>query len=117
LAEAIGSTDIFIGVNIVDFSGYPDCRPDFITAFENAANLGTRMGTEDSTVKVHSPLSGLSKADIIRTGMKLGVDYSMTHSCYDPGPTGLACGTCDSCLLRKKGFSEAKVPDPTRYAV
>jgi 7-cyano-7-deazaguanine synthase len=115
-AETIGSTDIFIGVNIVDFSGYPDCRPEFISAFENTANLGTRTGDKGDSIKIHSPLSGLSKAEIIRTGMRLGVDYSLTHSCYDPGPEGLACGTCDSCLLRKKGFSEAQLVDPTNYA-
>jgi 7-cyano-7-deazaguanine synthase len=116
LAEVVGSTDLYIGVNAVDYSGYPDCRPEFIRAFEQLANLATRAGVEGATFRVHAPLSGMTKAEIIRAGVRLGVDYSLTHSCYDPGAEGLACGACDSCLLRRKGFQEAEVPDPTRYA-
>ncbi len=115
LAEVVGSTDIYIGVNAVDYSGYPDCRPEFICSFEAMANLATKAGAEGARFTVHAPLSGLTKADIIREGVKLGVDYGMTHSCYDPDAQGRACGRCDSCLLRKKGFEEAGVPDPTRY--
>ncbi len=115
LAEVVGSTDIYIGVNAVDYSGYPDCRPEFIRAFEAMANLATKAGVEGARFTVHAPLSGLTKADIIREGVKLGVDYGLTHSCYDPDAQGRACGRCDSCLLRKKGFEEAGVPDPTRY--
>lgn len=119
-AEVLRCRDIFIGVNAVDYSGYPDCRPEFIAAFENLANLGTRMGvenqTDDNRLRIHTPLIHWSKAQIIRKGMELGVDYSLTHSCYDPMEDGLSCGHCDSCLLRKKGFLDAKVPDPTRYA-
>lgn len=117
LAEVVGSTDIYIGVNAVDYSGYPDCRPEFIRSFENMANLATKAGVEGASFTVHAPLSGLTKADIIREGTRLGVDYGMTHSCYDPDAQGLACGRCDSCVLRKKGFEEAGVPDPTRYTV
>ncbi|MHB8873814.1 MAG: 7-cyano-7-deazaguanine synthase QueC [Myxococcaceae bacterium] len=116
LAEVVGATDLFIGVNAVDYSGYPDCRPEFVQAFETLANLATRAGVEGARFRVHAPLSGMSKAEIIREGMRLGVDYSMTHSCYDPAPDGGACGRCDSCLLRKRGFEQAGVPDPTRYA-
>ena len=116
LAEVVGSTDLFIGVNAVDYSGYPDCRPEFIRAFENLANLATRAGVEGNRFQVHTPLAGLTKAKIIRAGLELGVDYAMTHSCYDPDPQGRACGTCDSCLLRRKGFADAGVPDPTEYA-
>jgi 7-cyano-7-deazaguanine synthase len=116
LAEAIGARDLFIGVNAVDYSGYPDCRPEFITAFEALARLATRAGVEGERFTVHAPLSGMTKADIIRAGVKAGVDYGQTHSCYDPDPAGLACGRCDSCLLRRKGFAEAGVADPTRYA-
>ena len=115
LAEVVGATDIYIGVNAVDYSGYPDCRPEFIRSFEAMANLATKAGVEGARFTVHAPLSGLTKADIIREGVKLGVDYGMTHSCYDPDAQGGACGRCDSCLLRKKGFEEAGVPDPTRY--
>jgi 7-cyano-7-deazaguanine synthase len=115
LAEVVEATDIFIGVNAVDYSGYPDCRPEFIRAFEAMANLATKAGVEGARFTVHTPLSGMTKADIIREGVKLGVDYGLTHSCYDPGPQGRACGRCDSCLLRRKGFEEAGVPDPTRY--
>jgi 7-cyano-7-deazaguanine synthase len=114
-AEVIGAADLFIGVNAVDYSGYPDCRPEFIRAFEQLANLATRAGVEGQKFHIHAPLSGLTKADIIREGVRLGVDYGMTHSCYDPDAQGLACGHCDSCLLRMKGFAEAGVPDPTRY--
>ncbi len=114
-AESVGARDIFIGVNAVDYSGYPDCRPEFITAFEKALNVGTKMGVEGLGFTIHHPLSGMTKAEIIKLGVKLGVDYSLTHSCYDPAPDGLACGSCDSCLLRKKGFEEAGMKDPTRY--
>jgi 7-cyano-7-deazaguanine synthase len=115
-AEVLQSSHIFIGVNSVDFSGYPDCRPAFIAAFEKMANLATKAGVEGTTkIQIHAPLMYLNKAQIIGRGIALGVDYTMTHSCYDPSADGLACGQCDSCLLRKKGFSEAGVPDPTRY--
>lgn len=116
LAEVVGARDIYIGVNAVDYSGYPDCRPEFIRAFEQLATLATKAGVEGERFTVHAPLSGMTKAEIIRAGVAAGVDYSMTHSCYDPAPGGLACGRCDSCLLRRKGFVEAGVPDPTRYA-
>lgn len=116
-AEAIGSGDIFLGVNAVDYSGYPDCRPEFISAFEQLARLATKAGVEGARIKVHAPLIAMSKAQIIREGTRLGVDFGLTHSCYDPTKTGLACGLCDSCLLRKKGFRDAGVPDPTGYAV
>jgi len=115
-AEVLGAFDIFIGVNALDYSGYPDCRPEFISAFENMANLATRAGVEgDHPYTIHSPLIQLSKAEIIRTGLDLGVDYRLTHSCYDPTPTGLSCGHCDSCRLRLKGFREAGVEDPISY--
>ncbi|WP_375754615.1 7-cyano-7-deazaguanine synthase QueC [Corallococcus exercitus] len=115
LAEVVGATDLYIGVNAVDYSGYPDCRPEFIRSFEAMAQLATKAGVEGATFKVHAPLSGLTKAQIIQAGVKLGVDYGMTHSCYDPDAQGRACGRCDSCLLRAKGFQEAGVPDPTVY--
>ncbi|MCC7349633.1 MAG: 7-cyano-7-deazaguanine synthase QueC [Phycisphaerales bacterium] len=119
-AEVLDCRDVFIGVNAVDYSGYPDCRPEFIAAFETMANLATRIGVENKTdenrFRIHAPLIRMSKAEIIRTGIDLGVDYSLTHSCYDPTDAGLACGHCDSCLLRKNGFAGAGVPDPTRYA-
>ncbi len=115
LAEVVGAVDIYIGVNAVDYSGYPDCRPEFINAFEQLAALATKAGVEGSRFTIHAPLSGLTKAGIIKAGVEAGVDYSLTHSCYDPSPEGLACGHCDSCLLRKKGFEEAGVADPTRY--
>ena len=115
-AETIGSNDIFIGVNAVDYSGYPDCRPEFISAFERLANLATRAGVEGARITIHAPLIDMSKADIIKEGHRLGVDFSLTHSCYDPTQEGLACGFCDSCLLRKQGFDEGGIPDPTRYA-
>ncbi len=114
LAEVVNATDIFIGVNAVDYSGYPDCRPEFIRAFETMAQLATKAGVEGAAFKIHTPLSGMTKADIIRAGVAAGIDYSLTHSCYDPVGE-LACGRCDSCLLRKKGFADAKVNDPTRY--
>ncbi|BCR07045.1 7-cyano-7-deazaguanine synthase [Desulfuromonas versatilis] len=116
-AEVLGAQDIFIGVNALDYSGYPDCRPEFIAAYEAMANLATRAGVEGGRYRIHTPLIQLSKAQIIRKGLELGVDYSLTHSCYDPTPEGLACGECDSCLLRLKGFAEAGVKDPVRYAV
>lgn len=115
-AEVLESSDIFIGVNAVDYSGYPDCRAEYIQAFEHMANLATRSGVEGKTrVKIQAPLLYLDKAQIIQKGMELGVDYAQTHSCYDPGPDGLACGQCDSCILRRNGFIKAGVVDPTRY--
>lgn len=116
LAEVRNARDVFIGVNAIDYSGYPDCRPEFIAAFETMANLATKMTvTGGPPFRIHTPLIQMSKAQIIRRGTELNVDYSLTHSCYDPDPSGLACGKCDSCLLRKKGFMEAGVADPTRY--
>ena len=117
-AEVLGVRDVFIGVNAVDYSGYPDCRPEFVAAFETMANLATKMTTSGGggpRFRVHAPLIRLTKAQIIRRGVDLGVDYGLTHSCYDPDERGRACGRCDSCLLRKKGFAEAGVPDPTQY--
>ena len=116
-AEVLGASDIFIGVNALDYSGYPDCRPEFIEAYERMANLATKAGVEGLTkLKIHTPLIAMTKSEIIRRGLALGVDYSLTHSCYDPTPEGLACGTCDSCLLRQKGFMEAGARDPLPYA-
>ena len=116
-AEVLGAFDIFIGVNALDYSGYPDCRPEYIAAFETMANLATRAGVDGSgRFQIHAPLIRLTKAEIIARGLSLGVDYSRTHSCYDPTPDGLACGLCDSCRLRLKGFIEAGVPDPVKYA-
>jgi 7-cyano-7-deazaguanine synthase len=115
LCEVVGATDVYIGVNAIDYSGYPDCRPEFIRAFEQLAGLATKAGVEGARFRIHAPLSGLTKAGVIQLGMASGVDYALTHSCYDPDEHGLACGHCDSCLLRKKGFAEAQVPDPTRY--
>jgi 7-cyano-7-deazaguanine synthase len=115
-AEMIPAADIFIGVNAIDYSGYPDCRPEFIEAFEALANLGTKTGVEGTRFRIHAPLIRFSKSEIIRKAVELNVDLSLTHSCYDPSPEGLACGECDSCLLRLKGFSEAGVEDPVRYA-
>jgi 7-cyano-7-deazaguanine synthase len=116
-AEVIEAGHIFIGVNAVDFSGYPDCRPEYIAAFESMANLATKAAVEGiMPIHLHTPLIHMSKAQIIRTGIDLGVDYRMTHSCYDPSTEGGACGQCDSCILRRKGFREAGVPDPTVYA-
>jgi len=117
-AEVIGSCDIFIGVNELDYSGYPDCRPEFIESYERMANLATRAGVEGKQkLTVHAPLLHLSKAQIIRKGIELGVDYSLTHSCYDPDGEGAACGQCDSCLLRLKGFHDAGLCDPVKYKV
>ena len=115
-AEVIGAFDLFIGVNAVDYSGYPDCRPEFIEAFRVVANLATKAGVEGGRFAIHTPLIDLTKADIIRLGVSLGVDYGLTHSCYVPTPEGLACGRCDSCRIRATGFESAGVPDPTRYA-
>ena len=111
-AEVLGAGDIVIGVNALDYSGYPDCRPEFIRAFERLAELATRAGVEGARFRVHTPLLTLGKADIIRRGLELGLDYGLTHSCYDPSPGGRPCGACDSCVLRAKGFREAGVPDP-----
>lgn len=117
LAEVVDTGDIFIGVNAMDYSGYPDCRPEYIRAFEKMANLATKKTIQQELrIRIHTPLITLSKAQIIQKGIELGLDYGMTHSCYDPGPGGAACGSCDSCILRKKGFSEAGVSDPTIYA-
>ena len=115
-AEVVGASDIFLGVNAIDYSGYPDCRPEYIKAFEHLANLATKAGAEGLTpIRIRAPLIRMTKAEIIRKGVKLGVDYGMTHSCYDPSANGKSCGYCDSCLLRKKGFREAGVVDPTDY--
>ncbi len=114
-AEVTGSDAIYIGVNAVDYSGYPDCRPEFIAAFRSLAALATRRAVEGRPPRIIAPLTGMSKAQIIRTGCDLGVDYSLTVSCYDPDDQGRACGRCDSCRLRKKGFEEAAIPDPTAY--
>ena len=115
-AEVLKSSDIFIGVNAIDYSGYPDCRPEYIDAFERMANLATKTGVEGTTkIRIRTPLIRLTKAQIIQKGVELGIDYALTHSCYDPYPQGLACGRCDSCFLRRKGFKEAGVTDPTRY--
>lgn len=112
-AEVLGASDVYIGVNALDYSGYPDCRPEYIAAFEAMANLATKAGVEGrQRLSIHTPLIALSKADIIRSGLALGVDYGDTWSCYDPGPDGRPCGGCDSCQLRAKGFAEAGVPDP-----
>jgi 7-cyano-7-deazaguanine synthase len=115
-AEVVSASDIFLGVNAIDYSGYPDCRPEFIEAFETLANLGTKTGVEGRRFQIHTPLIKLSKAEIICKAIELGVDLSLTHSCYDPSPEGVACGECDSCLLRLKGFREAGIKDPIRYA-
>jgi 7-cyano-7-deazaguanine synthase len=115
-AETIGACDIFVGVNAVDYSGYPDCRPEYIAAFEKMANLATRAAVEGSRMNIHAPLVDMTKPQIIRAGIDLKIDYSVTHSCYDPSPKGLACGFCDSCILRKRGFADAGVQDPTQYA-
>ena len=115
-AEVLNARDVFIGANAVDYSGYPDCRPEFIEAYENLANLATKAGVEGSRVRVHAPLIDLKKAEIIELGQKLGVDFSQTVSCYQASPSGAACGACDSCRIRKAGFSDAGVNDPTVYA-
>lgn len=115
-AEVIGAYDIFIGVNVLDYSGYPDCRPEYIAAYEKMANLATKAGVEgEQKLKIHTPLIRMTKSQIIRKGIDLGVDYSLTHSCYDPSLSGIACGKCDSCILRLKGFHEAGLKDPVRY--
>jgi len=114
-AEILGARDIYIGVNAVDYSGYPDCRPEFIEQFQRLANLATAAGVSGETITVHAPLMARSKADIIRAGIALGVDYAQTISCYDPDEAGRACGACDACRLRRAGFEQAGVPDPTRY--
>ena len=114
--EVLEAQDIFIGVNAVDYSGYPDCRPKFLQAFEDLANLATKAGVEGTaTYRIHAPLLHMSKAQIIGAGTDAGVDFALTHSCYDPSPEGFACGGCDSCILRRRGFEEAGIPDPTRY--
>lgn len=116
-AEVLGAQDIFVGVNAIDYSGYPDCRPEFVAAFEELANLATKAAVEGKArYRIHAPLISMSKAQIIRRGTALGVPYALTHSCYDPDPEGRACGRCDSCRLRRQGFADASVPDPTRYA-
>jgi len=115
-AEVLGAFDIYIGVNALDYSGYPDCRPEYIAAFETMANLATKAGVEGNRFRIHTPLISLTKAEIIRAGLALGVDYGKTHSCYDPTPEGLSCGQCDSCRLRLKGFAEAGCEDPVVYA-
>ena len=114
-AESIGARHIFIGVNAVDYSGYPDCRPEFIAAFERLANLATRAGVEGREFKIEAPLIDMTKAEIISLGKSLGLDYGLTHSCYDPLPDGFACGICDSCIIRRRGFAEAGIPDPAKY--
>jgi len=115
-AEALDARDIVIGVNALDYSGYPDCRPEFVRAFEALANVATRAGVEGARFHIHTPLIAMSKADIVRRGLGLGLDYGLTHSCYDPTPEGLACGRCDSCVLRAKGFHDAGVADPLRMS-
>lgn len=116
-AEVLEASEIFIGVNAIDYSGYPDCRPEYIEAFERMANLATKAGVEGRThTRIHTPLSKLGKAEIVKLGAEVGVDFSLTHSCYDPGPDGRPCGQCDSCLLRRKGFEDAGIPDPLVYA-
>ncbi len=116
-AEAAGARDLFIGVNALDYSGYPDCRPEFIAGFEGLAEIATKAGVEGQPFKIHAPLQHMTKADIVREGTRLGVDMGLSWSCYDPTPEGLHCGECDSCRLRSKGFEEAGIPDPTAYAV
>lgn len=111
----IGAQDLFIGVNALDYSGYPDCRPEYIQAFEAMARLATRAGVEGAPLRIHTPLIDLSKAQIVQRGLELGVDYGLTSSCYDPDPAGLACGECDACQLRLRGFREAGLVDPARY--
>ncbi|MFT6287049.1 MAG: 7-cyano-7-deazaguanine synthase [Alcanivorax sp.] len=116
-AEVLGANDIFIGVNAVDYSGYPDCRPEYITAFQTMANLATRAGVEGQKLSIHTPLMNMGKGEIIKVGIELGVDYALTVSCYQATETGLACGKCDSCRLRSQGFVDAELEDPTRYTV
>lgn len=117
MAEVTQSQHLFIGVNALDYSGYPDCRPSFIEAYQIMAGLGTKTGVEGNPIQIHTPLIQFSKAEIITLGVELELDLSLTHSCYDPSPEGLSCGKCDSCLLRKKGFYEAQIPDPTNYVI
>ena len=115
-AEVIGATDIFLGVNAIDYSGYPDCRPEFVSAFERLANLGTKAGVEGTaSFRIHAPLASLTKAEIIRRGVELGVDFGLTHTCYDPDPAGQSCGRCDACRLRLQGFAEVGLEDPLAY--
>ena len=116
LAEASGARDLFIGVNALDYSGYPDCRPEFVAEFEKLANLATKAGVEQDRFTIHAPLQHMTKADIAREAQRLGLDAGLSHSCYDPLPDGRHCGTCDACRLRAKGFAEAGIPDPTSYA-
>jgi 7-cyano-7-deazaguanine synthase len=116
LAETLGAQDLVAGMNAVDYSGYPDCRPAFIAAFETLADVATRAGVEGASFRVHTPLMHLDKADIVRLGAALGVDFALTHSCYDPDADGRACGACDACRLRRRGFEAAGIDDPTRYA-
>ena len=115
LAESLGACDLFLGVNAVDYSGYPDCRPEFVRAFEQMANLATKVGVEGGRIRIHAPLIHLTKGQIIQQVLLLGVNYGLTHSCYDPAPDGASCGECDSCQLRLKGFAEANSKDPIRY--
>jgi 7-cyano-7-deazaguanine synthase len=114
--ETIGATDIFIGANAIDYSGYPDCRPEFLAAFQHMARLGTRLGSEGAPLTIHAPLIALTKAEIVRRGLALGVDFARTRTCYDPAPDGAACGRCDACQLRLKGFRDAGLEDPAPYA-
>jgi len=114
-AEALGARDLYVGVNALDYSGYPDCRPEFIAAFEALANKATKAGVEGDGFTIHAPLQHMSKADVAREAARLGLDAGLSHSCYDPAPDGAACGLCDACRLRAKGFEEAGLPDPTRY--
>jgi 7-cyano-7-deazaguanine synthase len=114
-AESLQATNIFIGVNALDYSGYPDCRPEFIRSFEVMANLGTKIGSEGATIRIQTPLIAMTKSEIIRTGLQLGIDYGETVTCYDASDDGLACGSCDACILRLKGFAENSIPDPARY--
>jgi 7-cyano-7-deazaguanine synthase len=115
-AESLGARDIFLGANALDYSGYPDCRPEYIAAYARMANLATRAGVEGAQIRIHTPLIALSKGDIVRRGLDLGVDFALTSTCYDPAPDGAACGHCEACLLRLKGFAEAGARDPARYA-
>ncbi|MFD4292860.1 7-cyano-7-deazaguanine synthase QueC [Rhodococcus sp. NPDC058505] len=114
-AETVGATDIFLGVNSLDYSGYPDCRPEYIAAYESMANLATKFGVEGARIKIHTPLISMTKAEIVQAGLSIGVDYGLTSSCYDPDEQGWPCGHCDSCLLRLKGFADAGLTDPLKY--
>jgi 7-cyano-7-deazaguanine synthase len=114
-AEVLGAQEVYLGINAVDSSGYPDCRPEFLAAFAEVARLGTRAGAQGGAIRLNAPLAGLTKAEVIRLGVGLGLDYGLTHSCYDPDEQGRACGACDSCILRARGFAGAGIPDPTRY--